>query len=74
MRGDDLRGAQGPLDRAADRGARPAAPVLEGQPGDAVDEDRDREGDQSVPEDDLPGGETVEGLSCLLHPQEDRHQ
>ena len=62
------------LDAAADPLRRLPAPVLEHETRHPEEEDRHGEGDQQVPEDDLPGGETVEGLSCLLHPQEDRHQ
>ena len=72
--GHDLRRPHRPFQRVADRRLRAAAAVLEGEAGDAEEEDRHRDGDEDVPEDDLPGLEAGEGLARLPGAQQDGHQ
>ena len=74
VRGDDLGRADGALEEVADRRLRPAAAVLEDEARDPVEEDHHRDGDEDVPEDDLPGLEAGEGLARLLGAQQDGHQ
>ena len=73
VRGDDLRRARA-LEQVADRRLRAAAAVLEDEAADPEEEDRHRDGDEDVPEDDLPGLEAGEGLARLLGAQQDGHQ
>src|SRR5713226_2922595 len=62
---DDSRGPLETAPRMVEAEPSAPSPVLEGEPKNAPEEDRRREGDQAVPEDDLPVGETRKGLPCL---------
>ena len=74
VRGDDLRRPDGTLHHVSDRRSGAPATVLQDESPDADEEDRHRDGDEDVPEDDLPGLEAREGLARLLGAQEDGHQ
>src|SRR5581483_4804567 len=67
VREDDRGRPHQPSGEIAERDVRSTSAVAEHEPGGAPEEDRRRDDDEHIPEDDLPVGEAREGLPGLRH-------